>query len=346
MKKKLLTMALCLGLAPLLSQCASQEEVQTLHYQLRVMNQKIENIKTESQRLTQKNQAASNSQLEQLDQEIMMLKNQLKATNEINNRLKQQNKDFEKNFSALTRQEAKKREKAIGQLRQDQEVKEKQLDFLKKKIAEQQDNVHAIQQARLRDAKRKAANAKNKADIRREQRKNIAQTGKSGYIKAETKKVMKPVKDSSFALREPSKRQQKVTSQQKTVAPDKVIAPTGAILIAKANTIFKENRLADAYTMFEEISQSNYDSKITAEALYMMGECRFYQKDYEDAVVRYQDLIRQYPDTPLSASSLLRQGNSFAKSLDKETSKMIYKKVIEKYPDSSQAIAATKELNK
>ena len=68
MKKKILTTALCIAMLPLFTQCASQQEVHTLQYQLRLMNKKLEEVKSDTNAQIQQRQAVSSSQMGQLEQ--------------------------------------------------------------------------------------------------------------------------------------------------------------------------------------------------------------------------------------------------------------------------------------
>ena len=346
MKKKILTTALCLAMLPLFTQCASQQEVQTLQYQLRLMNKKLEDVKNDTNTQIQQRQAVSSSQMGQLEQEVMVLKNQLEETNEINRRLKEHNNTL----SSTTQQESLKREQAIRELQQGQDLKEERLVALNKKLAEQDKNLKAIQQARLRDAETRAKNATAAAQTAKNKSKALS-SGKVPFIKATKKKI---IRTTGVTKKAPVKSTVQKVTPQPTPQPKTVVkvskaqntVATGAELLSQAQKEFDSKKYSAAYTSYENIARERYNEETTIKALYMMGESRFQQKEYDAAVVKYQDVIRKYPNNPLSISALLRQATSFDLLKEKETAQMLFKKVIEKYPNSPEAKTAQKQLDK
>lgn len=343
MKKKLLATALILSFLPLLSNCASQEEVQSLRYQLRVMNNKIAQMKNDTNEQIQQRSASSELQIDQLDQEIMVLKHQLEETNEINRRLKENNDSLSENISSVAQQESVKREEAIRVLKQEQAEKEATLAKLHQELAIQQEKVAAIQQARLKDAERKAKDAQIQAKAATT-RSQALSSGKPILIKAQNLKLIKdrPVAKTTVAPKSKPKKQvatkQKQPSQTaKPVANSSPNVATEAELIARAKAAFDSQKYNEAYDMYDTMSKAKYSQNTTITAMYMMGESRFKQNDYDSAVVKYQDVIRKFPTNKLAASSLYKQALSFAYLKEKETAQMLYKKVIEKYPNSPEA---------
>lgn len=343
MKKKLLCSALFICTLPMLTSCASQNEVASLQYQLLAMNQKMEQMQKDTKNEVRRNQASSNVQISQMEEEIMVLKNQLEATNEVNNRLKKQNNNLHSSISDIAKQEADKREAAIAQLQKEQDAKQAELARLKDDLAHQQEKVKAIQQARLRDAEKRATAAKQASQTAQANYQQ-ARSGKK-IIRAEQKKIIKTKNIHTAPKTTPkqvaSSPTPKTQATKKTTPPKANIDP-----LLSGQSAFDKKDYDTAYTAFEKVAKGNYDKKTTINALYMMGECRFAQKEYDSAVVRYQEVIRNYPTSPQSASALYKQAASFGKINEKETAQMLYKKVVEKYPQSKEAALATKALNK
>ena len=61
----------------LLTQCASQDEVQNLQYQLRAVNQKLEDVKSNTVNQMQKRQASSVSKIDQVEDETLKIRSSL-----------------------------------------------------------------------------------------------------------------------------------------------------------------------------------------------------------------------------------------------------------------------------
>jgi len=164
MKKTILHFALILAVSPFLLQCATQNEVQNLQYQLRLMNKKMEDMKSNTVGEIQKRQADSSGQMSQLEQEIMTLKSQLEETRQLNSQLKDKNAELESNFSNYTQQEAAKRDEAMRRMEEEQKAKEAKLAELSEKMKVQQESVQAMQEARVQEADRRAREAKLAAE--------------------------------------------------------------------------------------------------------------------------------------------------------------------------------------
>ena len=98
MKKNILTFIVILAAAPLLMQCATQKEVQSLNYQLRVVNKKLEDMKKQTVTEMQQRQAASSSQIDELEEEILILQGKLDEMAHFNRQLLEQNKELDLNF--------------------------------------------------------------------------------------------------------------------------------------------------------------------------------------------------------------------------------------------------------
>ena len=64
MNKSALTFLFALAVSPLLVQCASQDELNQIHYQLRQLNKKVNELETVTIDNLQKRQASSASQMD------------------------------------------------------------------------------------------------------------------------------------------------------------------------------------------------------------------------------------------------------------------------------------------
>ena len=341
MRKKISVLALLLT-APLLTQCASQDQVNRLEYQLRVVNKKLIEMETTTVDQIQKRQAASSGQMDQLQGQILTLKGQLEETSHLNRRLKEQNKDLESQFNNYTKIEAQKREEDILRTQEQQRRKEQALQELNEKLRIQQENVKAIQQARVRDAERRAQSAKKAAALAKKKASAASNSARTVYIKADKKKVKHRITSAGSS----------VSTKSTTVTPTKPVAvkkPSQSSYqspFTRADSLYKKGDYKNAYPLYKKFVDTSSDINEATTARFMMGECLFNQQQYDQAILQYQKIISLNSGHPEAPLALLRQGQSFEKSKDIETAKLIYKKLLSSYPTSSEATSAQERLNK
>ncbi|MBW1636618.1 MAG: tetratricopeptide repeat protein [Deltaproteobacteria bacterium] len=356
MKKSTLNFLLICAFSPLLLQCAAQSDVDDLRYQLRIVNKKIEDLKSTTVGQLQKRQAASSGQVDQLGTEMLELKSQLEETIHLNNRLKEQNKELEQNITTIARNEAEKREELVQRFEAGQLNKEQELRQLDEKIRLQNENLQAIQDARIKDAERraqKAARAAKEANAKAARASSAAGIAGSGakHIRSGKKKIT--FKVSEVVPTSPRKPAKAVVKHEKPVSTANIAQPATAVVkqstppaddLASARKLFDKNKLDSAYTAFETIATST--SKDAVRARFMMGECLFKQKEYDKAIMQYQKIISQHSKDSLAPAAMLRQGISFEKLSDKQTAKVIYKKILKQHGSSPEAGTAKEKLDK
>jgi len=381
MKKTILHFALIIAVSPFLLQCATQNEVQTLQYQLRIMNKKLEDMKSNTVNDLQKRQADSSGQMSQLEQEIMTLKSQLEETNQLNNQLKEKNAQLESNFSNYTQQESAKRDEAIRRMEEEQKAKEARLSELSEKLKIQQESVQAMQEARVQEADRRAREAKlaaEKAKARTQAAGSALVTGSAGVVKigaTQQKKILssstppettasipKPTSTAAAPQAAPADLQPEVQQQAAPEpAPQRAAAPTPAPTpaaapapaaaktgggLAEAKNLYDSGKYQQAYALYEQVVRDNATGNDAIDARYMMGECLFQQKEFDQAILQYQKIIAQQAKHPKAASAMLRQAMAFEKLSDNETAKIIYQKILSSYGSSPEAAQAQEKLNK
>lgn len=343
MKRTNISLLLALFVSPLLLQCASQDDVQQLNYQLRVVNKKLENMKKDTMGQMQKRQAASSSQIDQLQREILMLKEQLDETAHLNRTLKEQNKELESSIRLYSEKSSLEREEMLKQVQEREKIKNEQISALSRKLEVQQQTVKALQASRVKEAERKAREAALAAEAAKRKARSIETGGRTGIpqIYATQKKIIK----SSPSVA--STRSTPVTEKPtpKPSAPNKTSTPTsqssvGSDLFSKAQSQYKNGNYKTAYLTFEQYVEKNRSGDKNIEARYMMGECLFWQKEYDQAILQYQKIISNHPRHAKAASALLRQGMAFEKLSDNETAKIIYKKIANSYSSSPEAKTA------
>jgi tol-pal system protein YbgF len=359
MKKTVLKIGLLLSMAPLLVSCATQQDVAELRYQLRIVNKKIDDMKSDTVDRLQKRQAAASGQMDIVEQDIMQLKSQLEESYHLNQRLREQNKELGETISSVAQNEATQREEALKKIEEQQREKEEKLtQLLNEKIRQQEDSVKAIQQARIKEAERHAKEATIAAELAKN-RSNSAGSNLSGtqQLKVEKAKIKHSVVAPATL---PQSATQPVsnptvspvtTSVAAPSAPKEVAAPAvannssgGTGGFAEATKLYDLKKYSQALEAFEDIA-SNSSATEQVEARYMMGECLFEQKEYDKAIMQYQKIIAQNSNHSKAPAAMLKQAMAFEKLADKDTAKVIYKKVLKKHSNSSEAAIAQTRLD-
>lgn len=334
MKKRYLTPLLLLGLIPLLSSCASQQEVQTLSYHVRSINKKLDDMKVNTVDQMQQRQADSSGTLDQIQKDLLELKGKLEENAHMNRMLQEQNKELQLAVQTLTSQQDLKINNTITDLNA--------------KIALQNESLVAIQQARVREAERRSRAAAKAADdaMRKAQAakraRNTSPALSSGVIRIQplTKKVIV----NQQTIQSPPA--QKVTAAVAVATPTvvKTVAPA-LDTYSNGQQKYRDGDFKAAYSLFEKSASNKNDKDTAIRSRYMMGECLYKQGEYDQAIIQYQQIISTYPGNPQAAKALLRQGESFEQLSDKETAKIIYKKLTRAYSTSPEADTAQKRLS-
>jgi len=343
MKKNILNIFLILAVAPFLVQCATQEDIKTLNYQLRIVNKKIDDMKVGTVGQMQKRQAASSSQIDEVKKEVLVLKGQLEETAHLNRLLREQNKELEASFQLYSKKVELERQKALDDFELRDQQKNAQLSQLEEKLAKQQGMVQAIQDARIREAERKAKEAARAAEAAKEKARassNVLSRSKNSrivHITADKKKrLIKKGINSSTTVTTGT-----ITKQSAATLP----ANSVGNLIEAADKEFANGNFQQAFKYYDKFTETNPTGDKNITARFMMGECLFHQKEYDQAILQYQKIISNHPRHPRAASALLKQGMAFERLSDIETAKIIYKKIITSYSSSPEAATANERRN-
>ncbi len=377
MKKLIRNLSVILAISPFLVHCASQNEVSNLQYQLRIVNKKLEDMKSNTVGMIQKRQADSSGQMSQLEQEIMTLKSQLGETNQLNSQLKEKNAELESAFSNYTQQESVKRDETMQRIEEEQKAKEAKLAELSEKVKVQQESVQAIQDARVREAEKRAREAKLAAD--KAKAKTLAagsalDSGSASVVKigaTRQKKVLAsstpgeqsppPATSASATAPAPPTAEKNIPpASSKKIEVASAAAPAADLAAAPAATpaaaqggglteaknLYNSGKYQQAFALYEQYLRDNASGNEAIEARYMMGECLFQQKEFDQAILQYQKIIAQQAKHPKAASAMLRQAMAFEKLSDNETAKIIYQKILSSYGSSPEAAQAQEKLGK
>ncbi len=313
----------------LLCQCATQDAVQNLSYQLRAVNQKVEDIKSTTVSTIQKRQAGSISRIDAIQNKVLQLRGSLEENAHQETLFREQSKE---NLAAL--------QSTIEQYRaenkQHSKLIEDRLDRLTFKVSK-------LSQARIREAEERAQAAARRAAEAR-QRTVMAATAASGVINivpAERKIKVEGRRKAEPAAVSPT---EKSSPRQNGAAATSPPA-RGIDLFSRAMKQYQAKQYAAAYNTFEQVLAGKPKGDKAAETLFFMGKCLFARGEYDLAILDYQKVISNHAKNRRTPAALLQQGISFEKLTDRETAKIIYKKVLAEYPKSPEAATARQHLN-
>jgi TolA-binding protein len=367
MKKFSRALLLVLPLLPLLSHCAPYDEVQRLQNQLRTVNRKLEDMKSNQVDAVQREQAASSGQVSQLEQQVRNLQNQLEDSNQLNSRLQEQNKSLEASINARGQQESGKRDEAIGRMEASLQAKDEKIAALEDKLKAQQDNLKAMQTKRVGDTEKALKEAQAKAEAARTKAKALSASASGSSSGGEIKKIASDqtkivTKTPAVAVAKPATTA--ADNPPATAAEDdpfdKIPAATAAPAkpkatpapekaandkLAEGKQLYAQKQYAKAQAAFEAYLATKPSANQAAEADYMIGECNYRSKQYDLAIISYQKVASK-PALPKAAAATLKQGMAFEQLADLEMAKTIYKKLIDQHPDSPEAKTAKERLDK
>ncbi len=348
----------------LLTQCASQDEIRDLQYQLRTVNQKVEDVKTNTVNQMQKRQASSVSKIDQVEDETLRIKSTIEETSSQSNQFREQTKE---NIANL--------QKAVDAIRNSNDAKFNEMNqkiaVLDEKLTQVGDHFGKAQQVRISEAEKRAQEAAKKAEEAKQRAaaassataatSAAASTSTTGGVKvvnpnskktkvagappvAETTPVPKKTVEQPTAPSKPNVQQPVVAAVQKNT--DSGSTPPASDAFSQGMNQYKGKSYKEAYKSFEQNLSSNPKGSQAAKTLFYMGECLFNQGEYDLAILDYQKVISNHGSDSLAPSALLKQGMSFEKLTDHETAKIIYKKLISEHGSSAEAAQAKERLGK
>ena len=147
----------------LLTQCATQDEVQNLQFQLRAMNQKLENVKSTTVNQMQRRQASSVSKLDRVEDETLRIRSNLEENNSQTTMFRDQVRQDIVNLQAAVDNNSKASEAKVSEL-------EQRVGVLEEKLATVVQNFTKIQQDRIAEAERRAQAAAERAKAAKQRR--------------------------------------------------------------------------------------------------------------------------------------------------------------------------------
>lgn len=322
MKIKIITFMMFFCMPFLLIQCASRQDVQTLDFRTRNLDNKLVELdealtklenrsdlaKKQSVEIVQKQQAGIGETVERLHADI------LQTTGDID--------EINHNFELFRNENTEFQEQANSQLNESLEMINSLIEQLEKTTTE----LNEIKIARAREAEERARIAAREAELAKKR------TPQRRGVKVIYPKKQKTAKGANAASsKKPAKKQR---------------TEPGIKLYKKAYKLHKAKKYQESFRAFTKYIESYPNGSMMPNAMFWLAEGFYEQKDYSLAMLEYQKVIKRYPQHDKAAAALLKQGFSFEKSKDNSTAKLVYEKLLAEYPDSKQVDTAKKRLKK
>lgn len=324
----------------LLTQCASQDEIRKLNYQIRSVNQKVEEVKANTVNQMQKRQASSVNKIDAVEGETQQLRALIDESNHNTSQLREQ-----------TQGEIAALQSSLDQIRQDYNQR---VEALELKVSQLSETLVRAQQARVMAAEQKAREAARRAEeARRRTVVAVEASDNSKYITVRPGMKKRRISNSRV-VDGTSASSVKTTTAAAVVQPsaveenvETVVTPqaTGNDKFSRAMQSYEAGKYKEAYQGFEQVLSQNPQGASAAQTLFYMGECLYNQHEYDLAILDYQKVISNHAGDSHTPSAMLKQGMAFEKLTDHETAKIIYKKLLADYPDSSESSLAEQRLN-
>jgi len=117
-----------------------------------------------------------------------------------------------------------------------------------------------------------------------------------------------------------------------------------AATYAAAYQTFKNGQYTKAREAFQGFLNAYPTGEYSDNAQFWIGECYFFDKNYEKAILEYEKVTKKFPSSNKVPYALLKQGISFQKLGDKVSAKLLLQQVMKDYPNTSQARIARSKL--
>lgn len=104
-----------------------------------------------------------------------------------------------------------------------------------------------------------------------------------------------------------------------------------------AMSTFSQQKYADAQREFKRIAETSPEEEFRVKALFELGRCYFYLKQYDACIKHYQALLSKYPKLAEMPDALFYIGQSYQKRGDVERADSFYEKVL-KMPGASESL--------
>jgi tol-pal system protein YbgF len=312
MKLKLITTVLLFCMPFLLIQCATRQDVQTLDFRTRNLDNKLVELdaaltkledrsdlaKKQSVDLVQKQQADTGETVERLHADILQTISDIEEINHNLELSRSENSEFHEQVDSRHTESLRKIEALAAQV---------------EKITNE---LNEIKITRAREAEERARIAAREAEFAKKK------TSQSSGVK-----VIQPEKQKTA----------KGTTKQQSTEP-------GIDSYKKAYTLHENKKYKESFRAFLKYIESYPNGSMVPNARFWLADSLYGQNEYELAILEYQKVIDSYPKHDKAAAALLKEGFAFEKLKDNATAKIVYEKLLAEYPDSNQVESARKRL--
>ncbi len=318
-------LGLCIGVAPLLSGCAMQQD-------MRVLNDRINGINIRSNQV-QKDLITLQEQLDNTRQDLKSI-DTVKTVEALGKSLDVVGK---KQAEMGLRIDEIRGE--VMRLQGSGEEIDHQLQELKTQNDAQFDHI-GRQANRLQESAAKAEE-EDKTLTEKVDRISEQMTGLESKVSDLEKRLLRqeempPRKTESIGETKPEE-----TQETRKPAPRK--SPKEAY--EDAYEQFKNNDFAAAREKLKAFLKENPDSELAGNARYWLAETYYQQGRYEEAILEYEKVLtaRKGPKVP---AAMLKQGLAFHQLGDAKTARYLLEKLVKDYPKTEQADIARVNLKK
>jgi tol-pal system protein YbgF len=334
------TLTILLGLTPLLWNCASQQDMQSMELRMRTMDNRMvdldKNINLLENRTTR--QAAMTTTMDRLESELLQVKSRIDENAHF---LRNSEKDTNSRFQSLQQEHEQRYQTLLKALQQRLHQLEKDNEQLKIQlvdyIATLKTEIHQLN-ARLEQT------TAGVEEFRRNRVKETAEQAAAAARAAEQARqaAVRATEPREIVPDNPVKRQPGAAEEKSADRP----AAGRNELYDRAYSLFKSEKYKEAYNTFHDFIEKNPGNSMLPSARFWLAESLFNQKEFELAILEYQKVISDYPKDSNAPISLFKQGMAFEQLKDGETAKIIYRKLVKDYPGSEQARTAQGRLEK
>jgi tol-pal system protein YbgF len=228
---------------------------------------------------------------------------------------------------AIVKKEQEKNSSTVASMRKGQANSAADLGDLRETIQQLRGQLETLKKDVARDAKR-SDELKDRLDniaLKVNFIENFLEIGKKDSANDVYDKGIKPPSD-GITAKEPGKKQDKEN------------------MYAAAYQTFKDGHYDKSRTEFKNFLATYPDTEYAGNAQFWIGECYFFEKNYEQAILEYEKVAKNYPKGNKVPYALLKQGLSFLKLNDKTSAKLILQQVIRDFPNTNQARIARSKL--
>jgi len=321
MIRNVIAAVVMMGIAPLLTHCATQQDVQNLDFRMRYMDNKLVDMTREMNKIAnrpdiaskstvdqvQKQQAGIGDNVERLQADILQA---MSALDENNHKMETMRAETGRQIDALNTQ--------ITDLTKINEL-------LSAKIDKQQEELNEVKIARAKEATERAIAAAKEAEL------------------AKAKALASKQQDSVRQI-EPNKTKVAKSGETNTEIKVKSSSEPGKELYDSAYALYVTKKYDQAYRTFTKYIDDYPKGSLVPNARFWLADSLYNQNEFELAIFEYQKVIDNFPKHEKAPAALLKEGLAFEKLKDNVTAKIVYEKLLADYPKSEQVATAHERL--